>query len=270
MLDDLAPFFLYLFNRSLSEGYIPVSQKRAVVFPTLKKPNLDTSLSQNYRPISNLSFLSKTVERLVSMQLLPYLERSGLLPPYQSGFRANHSTETALLSLLSEIYSAIDKSQLTLLALYDVSSAFDMVDHEILLQRLEISCGIKGTPLLWFRSYLSERSQMIISGNSRTQWVPIKLGVPQGSVLGPLLFILYTADIPTLFSNHRATGHLFADDVQAFVHGPPSDQLLLTGYIETLSQDLHRWMSSNRLSLNSSKTQFIWFGTPQQLKKLQA
>ena len=142
-----------------------------------------------------------------------------------------------------------------------------MVYHEILLQRLETSCGLKGSPLLWLRSYLSDRTQMIISGDSRTQWVPVKLGVPQGSVLGPLLFILYTAGIPSLFPNHSAIGHLFADDVQAYVHGPPSAQLLAS-HIDALSQDLHLWMSSNRLSLNSSKTQLIWFGTPQQLLKL--
>ena len=146
ILDDIAPFFLYLFNRSLSEGCIPASQKRALVFPALKKANLDPNLCQNYRPISNLSFLSKTLERLVSLQLLPYLEHSGLLPSHQSGYRSYHSTETALLSLLSDIYSAVDKSQVTRLALF--GSAFDMVDHEILLQRLETSCGLKGPPLL--------------------------------------------------------------------------------------------------------------------------
>ena len=85
VLDDIVPFLLYLFNRSLSEGLLPASQKRAIVFPTLKKPNLDPSICQNYRPIANLSFLSKTLERLVSLQLLPYLEQSGLLPPRQSG-----------------------------------------------------------------------------------------------------------------------------------------------------------------------------------------
>ena len=268
LLDDLAPFFLYLFNRSLAEGCIPASQKRALVFPALKKTNLDPNDCKNYRPISNLSFLSKTLERLVSIQILPYLESSGLLPSHQSGFRVFHSTETALLSMLADIYSAIDKAQVSLLALFDVSAAFDMVDHNILLQRLESSYGLKGVPLLWLQSYLSGRTQMVIAGNSRSNWVPVLLGVPQGSVLGPLLFILYTADITSLFTKYSATGHLFADDVQAYVHGPASTQLTLARRIEALSHDLHLWMSSNRLSLNSSKTQLIWLGTPQQLLKI--
>ena len=127
-----------------------------MVFPSLKKPNLNPNLCKTFRPISNLSFLSKTLVRIVSIQILPYLELSGLLPSHQSGFRANHSTETALLSMLSDIYSAIDKSQVSLLALFDVSSAFDMVDHKILLQCLESSYGLKGIPLLWFQSYLSD------------------------------------------------------------------------------------------------------------------
>src|SRR6218665_2500736 len=108
--------------------------------------------------------------------------------------------------------------------------------------------------LLWIKSYLSDCTQIIVSGESRTSWVPIFVGVPQGSVMGPLLFILYAADIPTLFSKYSVTGHLFAGDVQAYVHGPPSSQLLLASKIELPSNDLTSWMSSNRLSLNSVKT----------------
>src|SRR6218665_3854034 len=136
ILDDIIAFLVYMFNRSLSEICLPESQKRAIVFPALKKPNLDPNACLNYRPISNLSYLSKTLETLVSAQLVPYLEQSGLIPPTQSGFRGHHSTETLLLSLLSDIYTAIDRSNLSLLALFDVSAAFDMVDHELLLQRL--------------------------------------------------------------------------------------------------------------------------------------
>ena len=98
-----------------------------------------------------------------------------------------------------------------------------MVDHEILLQRLETSFGLSGSPLNWFRSYLSDRSQMVVLGDARSSWVPVQFGVPQGSVLGPaLLYILFTADISRLFAKYFASGHLYADDVQAYVHGPPS------------------------------------------------
>jgi hypothetical protein len=268
VLDDIIAFLVYMFNRSLSDGCLPLSQKRAVVFPVLKKSNLDPNVCQNYRPISNLSFLSKTLERIVAAQLVPYLENSGLLPPTQSGFRSFHSTETLLLSLLSDIYSAMDKSHLSLLALFDVSAAFDMVDHDLLLQRLSISFGLSGGSLKWFRSYLSGRTQMVVLGDNRTQWVSVDLGVPQGSVLGPILYILFTADITSVLAKHSSTGHLYADDIQALVHGPSTDQVLLVTRIQSLCIDLHDWMLSNRLCLNPSKTQLIWFGTRQQLAKL--
>src|SRR6218665_2444774 len=186
----------------------------------------------------------------------------------QPGFRAHHSTETALLSLLSDVCTAMDKSNVTLLALVDASSAFDMVDHEILLQRLETYFGLSGSPLNWFRSYLSDRSKMVVLGDTRSSWVPVQFGVPQGSVLGPLLYILFTADISRLFDKCSASDHLYADDVQAYAHGPLSQFLDITSSIASLAADLDSWMSSNRLSLNPSKTQLIWLGTGQQLLKL--
>src|SRR5688572_15916999 len=109
---------------------------------------------------------------------------------------------------------------------------------------------------------------MVVLGDSRTEWAGVKFGVPQGSVLGPILYILFTADISLLFSKHRANGHLYADDTQAFVHGPSSDQLSPVRSIDCLVSDLHYWMSTNRLCLNATKSQLIWFRTRQQLSKL--
>src|SRR6218665_2162672 len=120
-------------------------------------------------------------------QLAAYLhvEANKLLPECQSGFREGHSTETLLLRLLSDIYEAVDCSQLTLLALFDVSAAFDTVDHKILLKRLNVSFGFSGTLLLWLRSFLTERSLCVVHGSSRSSWVPAPFGLPQGSVLAP-------------------------------------------------------------------------------------
>jgi len=176
------------------------------------------------------------------------------------------ATETALLSLASEIYSAVGRSEITFLTLYDVYATFYMVDHDILLERLETSNGLRGLPISWFRSYLSGRSQMIITSNSRTQWVHARLGVYQGSVLGPL-YALYSGQ-SYLFLTSGAAGHLFADDVQAFLMVP---HLPIYFWLLEFSLSLiviHSWMSSHLLNLNASKIQFIWFDTPQQLQEL--
>src|SRR6218665_528852 len=133
------------------------------------------------------------------------------------------STETLLLRLLSDVYAAIDSSQLTLLALFDVSAAFDTVDHEILLKRLNVSFGFSGTLLLWLRSFLSERSLCVVHGSYRSSWVPAPFGLPQGSVLAPLLFIIYTSDLASLLASHALLAQLYADDVQAYQHCRASD-----------------------------------------------
>ena len=169
-LDDLLPFLHLLCNSSLTSGFLPGSQKRAIVTPALKKHGLDPDVLNNYRPISNLSYLSKILEKLVSMQFISYLNEHDLLPAHQSGFGAGHSTETVLIRLLSDVFSAMDSGDVTLLALLDVSAAFDSVDHDILLERLRRSFGVLGTALSWLESFIRGRTQSVAIGGRRSGW----------------------------------------------------------------------------------------------------
>ena len=267
-IDVLLPFLTLLCNTSLREGVLPSSQKRSVISPIIKQPGLDPAVPSSYRPIANVTFISKIIEKLVASQLFNYLDANHLLPQCQSGFRKGHSTESLLLRLLSDIYCAIDRSQLTLLALFDVSAAFDSVDHDILLRRLSLTFGIKALPLEWLTSYLTDRSSSTIFHSTRSPWRPTPFGLPQGSVLGPLLYILFTADIESLLATCSLLSHSYADDIQSYTHCSASHAAATVRSMLHAIDALNNWMSSNRLLLNPLKTKYIWFGTRQQLDKL--
>ena len=168
-IDLLAPFLVELFNRSLSTGSVPSVFKAADITPLLKKTDMDQTDPKSYRPIANLSVLSKLLERLVARQLLDYLNSTGLLPQLQSAYRAHHSTETAVTKVLADILMALDSGDLTMLTLLDLSAASDTVDHEILLRRLEISYGLRGPVLGWFKAYLDSRTQYVRCSRTESQ-----------------------------------------------------------------------------------------------------
>ena len=164
---ELVPFITVYCNTSLRDGSFPDTQKNAIVTPILKKANLDAHVAGNYRPISNLSYLSKLLERCVNKQLNEYLSANNLLPSVQSAYRKFHSTESAVLKVLSDIYAAADEKRVTLLGLLDLSAAFDTVDHQILFDRLRYEYGLDGSVLSWFKSYLTNRT-ICVHYNGRT------------------------------------------------------------------------------------------------------
>ena len=165
-VNTICPVLTKIVNKSLSAGQFPSFHKNAVIRPLLKKAGLDQNDLKNYCPVSNLTYLSKMIERAVSVRLDSFMEENHLNEPMQSAYKANHSTETALIKVHSDIIQAIEEDRIMLLVLLDLSSAFDTVDHDILIQRMATSFGIRGAALAWLRSYLTDRSQCVAIDDS--------------------------------------------------------------------------------------------------------
>jgi len=245
--DQLSPFVSLLFNASLRGGSFPSRMKHAMVIPGLKKVGLDQNDLGNYRPISNLSFLSKLLERCAYEQITEYLHENDLMPENQSAYRTHHSTETALLDVLSGACAAADAGQVTLLGLLDLSAAFDTIDHGILIERLRHRYGITGDVLGWMTTYLTGQTQAVYFNGEFSTTTVVTCGIPQGSVLGPLNFILYSADVLQVIAIHGLSVHGYADDLQIYDSGYPLQSASLISRLSKCVEDVNAWMARNRL-----------------------
>ena len=205
------------------------------------------------------------LERAVNVQLLHHLQLNGLLPEHQSAYRKSRSTESALLKVTSDALKAADEGKVTLLGMLYLSAAFDCVDHQIFLKRLTLSFGIVDVAVCWISSYLTERCQKVRYNGSVSEMNCVTYGVPQGSVLGPLFFLIYTADVFHMADRHGFRIHDYADDLQIYDHVPPTGIGGLVDRFIVCIEDVRRWMMDNRLRLNTSKTQVIWLGSTRRL-----
>lgn len=261
-LDVHLPYLTAVVNGSFRQGLFPHSLRTAIVKPLLKRNGLDGDVLANYRPVSNIPFCSKLLEKVAVGRLMEHLTRHGLLEEHQSAYRGMHSTETALLRVQHDIASALDNNQAVALVMLDFSAAFDTIDQGRLLQLLEAEYGVIGTALSWFRTYLESRTQQVQIDSVTSNCVPLRFGVPQGSVLGPLIFTLYTAPMQRIIHRHGIDYHKFADDMQLYTSFDPSvpgDRARAVEQLTICISELRRWLTSRWLKLNDSKTELIFF-----------
>ena len=243
-------FFCCIYNESISLGVVPNILKISRVTPIFKN-GVETD-PNNYRPISIISPFAKAFERLVYEQLNSFLVKKKIISNYQFGFRKGYSTEQAILEITENFKSAIDNGKITYGLFLDLSKAFDTVNHQILIDKL-CKYGIRGTPLAWFTDYLSNRQQYVKIGNTESDLLTLTCGVPQGSTLGPLLFILYINDMPNC--SKKLSFRIFADDTNVFYSSNSIDDIEKVMNEEL--QSILQYCNVNKLSINIKKTNFM-------------
>ncbi|MEL6989478.1 MAG: reverse transcriptase family protein, partial [Bacteroidota bacterium] len=259
-LPTIVFYILIIVNTSITTSKFPKNWKYPHVLPYFKSGNKDEV--SNYRPISLLPILSKVLEKIVAKQLVNYLESNQILSNHQHGFRSKLSTETALLTVTEKIYRNIDEKKLSLLLLLDLSKAFDSVSHDILLKK----CIKYNIDPSWIASYLCDRYQAVRINNTISSPCLVPYGVPEGSILGPILFLIYVNDISDYIKNCLLVQ--YADDTQLLLTGSIEDIKELINQAEILLITLKKYFQMNGLKLNENKTQCIFFGSRQYVSRI--
>ena len=262
-----APIISRLTNLSFSQAIFPAFFKTAQVLSLLKKGNLDPTIPSNYRPISNLSTISKIIERLVHSRITSYVLSSPNFNPFQSAYRKHHSTETTLIRITDSLRNICATGHAAVLVSLDLSAAFDILDHNILIDILNRHFNISDLALSWFCSYLSQRSQFVKMDNFSSSLTSLNSGVPQGSVLEPILFSLYTSPMCSIIIHHDLLFHQFADDITLFTgvsHPDPNPAFLK---LSSCLSALNSWFSQSQLKLNPTKSEVMFVGSSRLLAK---
>ena len=258
-IETFIPIWLNIVNLPLEQGSMDLL-KNAILNPLIKEldESIDKDILKNYRPVSNLTFISKLIERVVAIRLETHMNIAGLYSTKQFGYKKNHSTELLLLNILNNLLKSCDKKMANVLLLLDLSAAFDTVDQNKLLKILQFEIGIKGSALSWFKSYLLNRTQKVRIGNVYSNEQVLDYGVPQGSVLGPILFNIYTRSFPKTIDLIGFDVGGFADDHQLWNEFNAIFQVKALGQnLVDCFNTISSWMQEYFLKLNTSKTKIL-------------
>ena len=273
----ILPVLTKIINSSLLSGKFPSVLRSTIVRPLLKKPKLDQNCLANYRPISSLSFLGKVTEKVACQRLTQHMCKNDLWDAHQSAYRPNHSTESALIKVKNDILFAMDKGKVVLVLSLDLTAAFDTIDREILTSRLSSRVCVRDTALKWFKSYLDDWTSSVEINGKQSPAVVNSIGLPQGSVFGPIGYTIYTLPIADIAKSHNVSYHTYADDTQLYLALDPKEPDGLERALRTLSAcvtDIKTWMCRNKLKLNEEKTEFLVAGSqnhaPSQFEQCQS